>query len=310
MDSPGQEATWIVAASDAGDRIDRWLAHRAGVSRRQARLWIAQGLVRLDGRSVRILSRELRAGARVELRGGAASPAPHPEAREPVLLALDAQLVVVDKPAGLLSEHDRSGAPSLESLVPGLLARRGERRTDVRLVHRLDAGTTGVMVLARTPAATRALNAAFAAGQVHKTYLALCVGRLAEAVRVDAPIGRVAGARHGVVAGGKPARTVVEPIAVGERATLVRARPETGRTHQIRVHLAHLGHPLLGDRAYGGPGYSEGVPPQPIGRPMLHAQRLELVHPRTGESVSFSAAPAADLIALAEAYGVWPAGAL
>ena len=281
-----------------------------GLSRREARLLIARGKVWVGERVVRILSREVAPGSRVtvetESEGDAGASNPVASTRlEPRLLFMDQWIVVVDKPAGLLSETDRVGSPSLETEVPRLLAALGERKTDVRLVHRLDAGTSGVLILARTPAATAGLGKCFAATGAEKTYLAICVGKLDRPCTIDAPIGRRQGVKHAVDPHGKPSLTFVEPVKNTEEATLVRARPKTGRTHQIRVHLSHIGYPLFGDRLYGGPTYTRDAPVVAIPRPMLHAARLELPHPKSGERLTFSTPPPADFEALARLLGVW-----
>ncbi|MBI3178664.1 MAG: RluA family pseudouridine synthase, partial [Deltaproteobacteria bacterium] len=223
-----------VCVQAGGDRLDRLVAAHAGVSRREARLLIAQGRVRVAGRVVRIVSRQVRAGSELEIDAAPARPAVGRKAA-PVLLHLDPWCVAIAKPAGLLSETDRAGSPSLETEVPALLTAAGERKTAVKLVHRLDAGTSGVIILARTPMAATALGHAFARGDARKTYLALCVGQVREACTVNAPLGRVQGTRQGVVAKGRPAVTHVVPMSTSEQASLVRALPETGRTHQIRV---------------------------------------------------------------------------
>jgi 23S rRNA pseudouridine1911/1915/1917 synthase len=293
-----------------GDRLDRLVARHAGVSRRQARLWIAQGRVRVRGRVLKIMSRGVGAGAHVTVDANTGQAEATARVRpDPDLLHLDRWIVAVNKPAGLLSETGREAGPSLETEVPALLAKRGERGTRVQLVHRLDAGTSGVILLARRPRATRELNRAFAAGHVRKTYLALCAG-VVTAQRIDAPLGRIHGVRQGVLPGGRPAVTEVETVTASERFSLVRARPETGRTHQIRVHLAHVGFPLLGDPLYGGLRYDESVPPEPIGRVMLHAARLELDHPETGNRLELSCEPPSDFVELARRLGVWPDGGL
>jgi 23S rRNA pseudouridine1911/1915/1917 synthase len=308
----GGESHDLIVPGDEADRLDRLVAHGLGISRREARLLIARGRVSVNGRVVKILSRDVAAGSRVTVIGESAADRLPETGKPPALLDvrllfLDAWIVVVDKPAGLLSETDRKSGPSLETEVPRLLATTGETKTEVRLVHRLDAGTSGVIILSRTPAVTAALGESFAKARAEKTYLALCVGRLSRPRTIDAPIGRRQGVKHGVDVHGKPAQTFVEPVVSTEVATLVRARPKTGRTHQIRVHLTHIQHPLWGDRLYGGPGYTRDEPVMAIARPMLHAARLVLPHPKSGERVVFEAPPPADFEALARRLGVWPA---
>jgi 23S rRNA pseudouridine1911/1915/1917 synthase len=306
---PTDELTFRVADEQDGNRLDRLVAQAASVSRRIARIWISSGRVLVAGRPVRILTRPIRAGAEVRVRPVAiealdAGAPPAPAARTdsghaPLrVLFADRYLLIIDKPAGLLSERDRFGSPAVETLAPGLLRARRERDA-VWLVHRLDAGTSGVLVLARTPMAAKVLGEAFYSGAVRKEYLALCQGRFTGERVVDAPIGHAERTRHVVTPEGRSAVTKLTSLAAGEQASLVRAEPRTGRTHQIRVHLAHLGHPLLGDGLYGGPMYAPGVTAEAIGRPMLHALRLSLRHPKTGALMSFSAPVPADFSALA-----------
>jgi 23S rRNA pseudouridine1911/1915/1917 synthase len=180
----------------------------------------------------------------------------------------------------------------------------GERRTQVKLVHRLDAGTSGVLVLARTPMAAKNLGAAFAGGACQKVYVALCSGCFADPREVDAPIARHRGVQHAVRTDGKAAATLFEPMASHETFSLIRAFPRTGRTHQIRVHLAHIGHPILGDRLYGGPGYVGDPPPAAVGRPMLHALELVVPHPKSGEPLRLTVPPPADFSDLAARLGL------
>ena len=212
----------------------------------------------------------------------------------------DESVIVLDKPAGLVV-HPGSGNRdgTLQNALlhhdPALAAipRAG-------IVHRLDKDTSGLMVVARTEAAHTSLVRQLAARTVSREYLALARGDLAQAMTIDAPIGRHPTQRTtmAVVAKGKPARTHVEIIERFGTATLVRCRLETGRTHQIRVHLAAIGHPLVGDPAYGGRRSPAGVPA--FARQALHATRLALVHPATGRSVRFDAPAPADLAALIE----------
>ena len=304
-----------VDAAHDGVRLDRLVMQAAGASRRVARLWIAAGHVRVNGKPVRILTRPIKQGACLEVAAereqtvAVAVPEPGAQAHPTVeILYLDKYVVAVNKPARLLSERDRFGSPSLESVLPKLLAARGERNTKLWLVHRLDAGTSGVMVLARTPTAVKELSETFRRANARKTYLALCVGVLARAQLIDAPLGRAQGTRHQVTASGKPAQTHVELAAAAPdgSACVVRARPRTGRTHQIRVHLSHLGHPLWGDRLYGGPGLSREQPPRSIGRAMLHARALVLPHPLLERPLELQAPPPEDFCALAAAFGIEP----
>jgi RluA family pseudouridine synthase len=248
------------------------------------------------------LTTRARQGAE-KARAGQGAPQRHLELR---VLLLDRYLLVVDKPAGLLSEHDRFGSPSVESLAPRLLAAKGERpeRSQLWLVHRLDAGTSGVLVLARTPMAAQVLGEAFREGKAKKTYLALVQGRLEGEHGVDAPIGRAERTRHAVSPTGKPARTHVTALSGNDVATLVRASPETGRTHQIRVHLTHLGHPLWGDGLYGGPTYTPGARAVPVPRPLLHARRLVVAHPKTGQILTLEAPVPSDFTQLAAILGL------
>ncbi len=245
---------------------------------------IGSGAVLVDGKPWKIVAKPMKAGATVRV----TAEAPAEEAQrtpEVRIIHQDRDIVVVDKPAGLLSETDRAGSVSLQTVVPKLVGAR-----EIWLVHRLDAGTSGVMVLAKSVKAARVLDAAFREATVRKEYWALANGRLSEPRDVDAPIGRAERTKHKVdPAQGKPAFTAFEPLRVGTSATLVLAKPRTGRTHQIRVHLAHLGHPILGDRLYGGPAYTATTPPQAIPRVMLHARALTIPHPTTGKATRFEA---------------------
>jgi 23S rRNA pseudouridine1911/1915/1917 synthase len=194
------------------------------------------------------------------------------------LIYADEHLAVVDKPAFVPSQPtlttDRGALPELVAALVG---------APVTVVHRLDRETTGVTVLARTPDAAAALSEAFRAGTPRKTYLALTsAAPVPPRGRIDAPLGPdpARPGRRTILASGQPAATSYETLHTGPAGTaLVSCRPETGRTHQIRAHLAHLGAPLLGDPRYGGP---RRVLETSIPRVMLHARRLELTHPATG----------------------------
>lgn len=216
----------------------------------------------------------------------------------PVLYA-DEALLAVDKPAGRIVIPGR-GSPET-SLLEEARAEHGP----LWVVHRLDRGTSGVLLFARDAATHAALNAAFDTRRVNKRYLAIVAGAPPAEQRIDVPIapgrrGRMRPARQGEPRA-KPAATyvrVLERFAGAPDLALVECVPETGRTHQIRVHLAHLGAPLLGDPRYGGP---RRVLETSVPRVMLHALRLEIAHPTTGEPMVFEAPEPADFRALLEA---------
>jgi 23S rRNA pseudouridine1911/1915/1917 synthase len=291
--------TLAAGPADEGERIDRFIAARGGISRGEARRTLERGGVFLDGRRCKVAGRAVRAGSRVTVNLEEAGRAPSGSAalERSRLLFADASIAAVDKPAGLPSQptltSDRGHLPEAVGALLG---------TPVRLVHRLDRETSGVTVLARDAAAERALSEAFRDGRVEKTYLALCA-RAPEPPegRIDAPLGKDPRhpGRRAIVAGGDPAATRYRTLATGTGGVaLVEARPETGRTHQIRAHLAALGAPLLGDSRYGGPRM---VGDLPVPRVMLHALRLVLAHPATGARTVLEAPVPSDLAAIRDA---------
>lgn len=305
-----------VPAERAGTKLDRLIQDVAQVSRRQARLLIAAGRVRVNQRAVRILARPIGAGVHIEISAqpaGASTIGDNLEKssnrqsrpwRTPSIVYLDRYVVAIDKPAGLLSETDSFASPSLQSVVPKLLRALGEH-DKLWLVHRLDAGTSGIIIMARTPGAAAHLGNSFRDAKVHKTYLALCTGVLGEVHTLDACIARDRGSRHRVAASGRPAQTLLQPVVSAPGVTLVCARPKTGRTHQIRVHTAHLGHPIIGDRLYGGPGYAPAAGHHaPILRPMLHALRLEIDHPKQARRLHLQSHVPEDFLQTARLFGL------
>ena len=287
----------------AGLRLDQALARLLpSHSRSRLKGWIEAGRVVVDG-TPGTPRRKLAGGERIEVAAGDDGTA-LPDAAQPIGLAIvheDDAVIVVDKPAGLVV-HPGAGNRD-GTLLNGLLHHRPALAALPRagIVHRLDKDTSGLMVVARTPEAQTDLVRQLAARTVRREYLALVRGDVAKAVTVDAPIGRhpVNRTSMAVVERGKEARTHVAPVERFGAATLVRCTLDTGRTHQIRVHLAAIGHPLVGDPVYGARRAAPGVPA--FASQALHAQRLAFVHPVTRNEMSFESPPPADFAALLDA---------
>ncbi|MEP7183527.1 MAG: 23S rRNA pseudouridine(1911/1915/1917) synthase RluD [Betaproteobacteria bacterium] len=290
--------TLTLSAELAGQRFDAALAHALPqFSRSRLRQWIDEGRVSVDGAPADA-TRRVRGGEAVVV---AATPDPHETAfaPEPIVLSIVAEddaLVVVDKPAGLVV-HPGSGnweGTLLNALLHHAPALAAVPRAGI--VHRLDKDTSGLLVVAKTLAAQTALVRQLQARTVQREYIALATGDIAAGGTVDAPIGRHPTRRTtmAVVATGKPARTHYDVVQRFGDATLLHCRLETGRTHQIRVHLAAIGHPLVGDPAYG----KKAAIPFP--RQALHAARLALVHPVTGKRCEWSSPLPADFATLIE----------
>ncbi|MEM5342560.1 RluA family pseudouridine synthase [Paraburkholderia azotifigens] len=301
----------------AGERLDKVLAKVfPEFSRSRLQSWIEAQRVRVDGQPAKI-RQPVPLGASIEL-----VPDLLPEqlafTPEPVPLDIvyeDDTLVVINKPAGLVV-HPAAGNWS-GTVLNGLLHRYGDAAAGLPragIVHRLDKETSGLMVVARTLEAQTDLVRQLQARTVKRRYLALVWGGMPEDGTIDAPIGRDPRerTRMAVVTGasGKPARTHFRRIdsAVWERqpVSAIHCDLETGRTHQIRVHCAHIGHPLLGDPVYGRARGKRSVAPLPGGfaRQALHAWRLALVHPKTGRTMQWRADVPDDIAALSEALGL------
>lgn len=274
-------------ATSAGERLDRHVAAACQLPRNQVQQWIRAGRVRLNGRPAKA-AEVVAAGDLVECE----PPPPTrgtlvPEPGDLAVLHEDAGMVVLDKPAGL-TVHPGAGratgtlAHLLLARYPEMAGVGGPGRPGI--VHRLDKGTSGVMVVARTAASYQRLSRAFAGRTVIKRYLALVYGRPdANAGVVDAPIGRHRERRKEMTVrpDGRPARTGYRLLAARSGIALLELDLATGRTHQIRVHLKSIGHPLIGDPVYGearwrGLPRSAQAPLRDFPRPALHAWRLAL----------------------------------
>jgi 23S rRNA pseudouridine1911/1915/1917 synthase len=308
-ESPVPE-TLRVPEDQAGLRLDRFLAAALATPRNQLQRWIALGLVQVDGKVAEKPSLSLAGGEKIQVRPPPPQdPRIQGEAGELTILYEDEHLVVLDKPAGLVvhpgAGHGRGTlAHRLLNRYPEMAAVGGPGRPGI--VHRLDRGTSGVLVAARQPQAYLALSRAFAKRQVGKLYLAVAYGRFrSPAGEIDAPIGRHPQRRQEMTVRpkGRPALTRYRTLAEAEGTTLVRLDIATGRTHQIRVHLKDIGHPLVGDPTYGEKrwkGLSKRVQTllEKFSRPALHAWRLSLTHPATGQALTFEAPPPEDLVEL------------
>ena len=326
-----REATLLVEADGAGLRLDRFLANAFGGELSRARLQdlIAQGHVRVAGAVATNAARKVAAGDTIELAvPEAAEPDPQPEDIALSILYEDEHLIVVDKPAGLVV-HPGPGNWT-GTLVNALLHHCADSLSGIGgvkrpgIVHRLDRDTSGVMVVAKTDAAHAGLAAQFAAhgrdGRLERSYEALAWGVPARPRgTIEAALGRSNSDRvkRAVVPQGRSdARHAVTHYEVLARAagaeplaSLLRCRLETGRTHQIRVHLAHIGHPLIGDDVYGAGFRSRiakldeaaaGVATR-FRRQALHARTLGFEHPATGEAMRFDAPPPVDFAELRDA---------
>jgi 23S rRNA pseudouridine1911/1915/1917 synthase len=287
----------VVDAGAAGERVDRWLAARVpGLSRARLQALIDEGHVRVDG-AARKPSHRVVTGERIEVE---IPPLP-PEELEPEAIALsvvheDEHVLVLDKPAGLVvhpgAGHARGTlAAAVLAHAPGIAGVGGRRRPGI--VHRLDKDTSGLLVMAKTPLAYESLTAQLVARTVRRVYLAIVHGRLPRTEGViDKPIGRDARdrTRMAVRALGQGRRAVTHYRVLERFAefTFLEARLETGRTHQIRVHLADCGHPVAGDATYGGRPRREL--PVPVEGLALHATALAFVHPATQQRMEFSSA--------------------
>ena len=266
---------FTVVADDEGLRLDQVIPkHVPGLSRRKARAVIDLGGVFVDRTRIKVASRFVKAGQVIEVNVGGALTASAPPV--PTVVFADDHVIIADKPAGLVT------APTPESDRGDLLDQLAKQFGEVYLVHRIDLPTSGLLVFARTRDANKRLGDAFKVHDIDREYRAVAIGTVA-AHTIDRPVD------------GKRAVTHIGVIEALAGATLVSARLETGRTHQIRLHLAGEGTPIAGDAQHGGETSRTFVPRAP--RLALHAARLGFVHPATGERVTFESAMPADLAA-------------
>lgn len=299
----------IVPTALEGERVDRVIATLTGSTRAAVATAVKDGRVRLDGKPVSVRSQPVSAGQNIEF-DEIEDEALVPQAQSGIdfdVVFEDEHLLVVNKPVGLVVHPGAGNTDS--TLVNGLLHRFPEidqnRPGELNrpgIVHRLDAGTTGLLVVSKTSEAHEALVELLKAREIARTYLALACGQIEnDSGVIEAPIGR--GERYrtkmAVSIKGKPARTSYDVLARCEEPpmTAVRARLETGRTHQIRVHFAAIGHPLVGDRRYNG--YRDSVP---LDRPFLHAAELAFTHPISGKGLEFEAQLPEDLVKVAQRF--------
>ena len=278
--------TFITDSEDAELRLDQVIAKRTDLSRRAAREALKLGGIQVDRKRVKVASKALKEGLEIRVAYDPDLP-PVPDMPIPIVFE-DAWILAVDKPAGLPTQG--TYASDRHDLLALLKTQRPDLKTFLH--HRLDQGTSGLLVLAKDPKANAGLAKAFASRDLVKLYLVRITAPL-EARTIEAPIGRVRGADpgrfgcSGDLIDPKSARTDFRPATPEETAGLVPgywvvARIHTGRTHQIRVHLNHLGRPVLGDGLYGGNASTQL---------WLHAWRLELKHPVSGEDLVLEAPP-------------------
>jgi 23S rRNA pseudouridine1911/1915/1917 synthase len=296
----------VVPHDSEGARLDRFLTSVLGEhSRSQIKRLIKDGQVRVDGRAARP-NQPVKTGHLVTVDiPEAADPAPRPEALSLPILYQDQDIILVDKPAGMVVHPaaGHAGGTLVNALlhhVGDLSGIGGEKRPGI--VHRLDRGTSGLMVVAKHDRAHQELARQFRDREVEKEYLALVWGEVMAGRRIDAAIGRDPANRKKMSARARRSREAVTRIVraehFGRALTLVRVAIHTGRTHQIRVHLSSIGHPVVGDALYGGvhrrvPGDLRAV--THLERPFLHAARLAFRHPLDERPMEFESELPEDL---------------
>ena len=303
--------THTVTDKHVGKRLDIYIGHyEPQLSRNRIQSMIKEGRALVDRKTEK-------PGYKVKLGEDISVDIPekkvHDVLPEPIPLSViyeDHHLIILNKPPGIVV-HPAPGNFT-GTLVNALLHHYGSlpsaglpgsERERAGIVHRLDKDTSGVLAIARTLSALRSLSAQFKNRSVQKRYLALVAGVIKKGSgTIDAPLGRHVRERKKISVHTNKAREAVTLYRVRERfkqATLVEVEIKTGRTHQIRVHMAHIGHPVLGDRVYGGDRAAK-IGHDPLQRQMLHAASLSLFHPETGHPMTFSAPPPQDMAGVIE----------
>lgn len=304
-----KEVSFSAGPDEAGARLDIVVAKRAAVTRSLAQAAIKDGAVTVGGRAVRP-SHRLEEGEIVT--GSVAVPTielPQGEAIDLVLRYEDERVLVVSKPPGLVTHPARGhDTGTLVNALLGLgVPLSGATSIRPGIVHRLDKDTSGLLLVAKDDEAQAYLVDALRARRIERRYVALVRGRPpADSGTIEAPIDRHPTKRRlfAVVAGGRPSVTHYEVRAAGDRLALLNVKLETGRTHQIRVHLAHLGNPVLGDRVYGG--VSDLSRELGLTRPFLHARSLRFPHPDDGREIHVEDELSEDLAGALERAGLIP----
>ena len=292
----GETVSLTVTDTHDGRRLDLFLAEQvAGLSRSQAQKLILTGAVAVNGAPCRDKNYRVRMMDAIDCNiPGPEEAEPGPEPIPLEIVFEDRDLLVVNKPRGMVVHPapGHAGGTLVNALLhhcSELSRTGGEGRPGI--VHRLDKDTTGLLVVAKNDYTHRALAQQLKSRRLRRDYLALVRGRVApRSGRIDAPIGRhpVHRKRMAVVPGGREAATRFKVIACLDRFTLLQLSLETGRTHQVRVHMAFLGHPVAGDRVYG-PARQPDLPPELGGGTALHAHRLAFIHPRRLVLLQFAA---------------------
>jgi RluA family pseudouridine synthase len=290
-----------IPAELAGQRLDRAIAEVSGWSRAEAKRCIARGGVYLERKRVRVAARPVAAGQRLEL-WWAEPPEPEPPPLAPEAVVWRSRgLLVVDKPAGI---HCQGARHRLAGTLPEMARALLGLEAMPEPIHRLDRHCSGLVVLGETRRARRELSALWRGDTVRKRYLALVTGAPPEGATIDAPIGLKPGGasgQRGVVPQGQPARSELRLLVQAGDVALVQLEPLTGRTHQLRVHCAHMGWPMLGDPWYAPREVTERAP-----RLCLHAWQLDLPRGAPGTPCALEAPVPSEMRAVMEAAGIRP----